>query len=55
MTVARLGRELSSRELSEWRAYDQVIREDRIKADLSSKATHGVTERHARTPRRRSA
>lgn len=52
MTVARLRRELSSRELAEWQAYDQVVREERLREELARRAQSGASARIQR-PRRR--
>ena len=48
MTVRELLGRLSSRELSEWRAFDRIENEDRTRRDMDSRAAAGVA---ARAPR----
>ncbi len=48
MTVARLGAEMTSAELSEWRAFYRVEAEDQMRAMSEVKAKAGVAKSKAK-------
>ena len=45
MTVADLGRRMTSAELTEWQALDELRHEERVRADLARKAAAKVRRR----------